>query len=99
MIIFRAKSFSKLSSVKKGVEYIGKYPTIPVSLATLGISTSNLVTNKQRNKASEKYQEKQLKAMDNLTKALVNVDKTMKTPEQPDETKKIGVKYRIKKQR
>lgn len=99
MIIYRAKSFSEISSVKKGIKYLGKYPTVPISLATLGISTSNLVTNKRRNKTSEKYQQNQLQAMDKLTKALVNVDKTMKRDDSPTVKEKTGTMYRIKKKR
>lgn len=88
MINFRQKEFGKAKEV---AEFIKKFPTVPLSAGTLGISSANLYVNSKRHKEANEYQKDQLKAMSGLTKALTGVDKTLRNVEskEKDDAKKI----------
>ena len=64
MINFRQKEFGKTKEV---IKFIKKFPTVPLSAATLGISSANLAVNTRRHKEAGEYQKEQLKAMEGLT--------------------------------
>lgn len=78
MINFRQKEFGKTKEV---IKFIKKFPTVPLSAATLGISSANLAVNTRRHKEAGEYQKEQLKAMGGLTDALTGVDKTLRKSE------------------
>lgn len=78
---FRIKDIRK--GGKNAIEFVKKYPVV-VSAGTLAMSTGNLVTNLSRKKSDRKYQDKQLDAMNRLTNALTEVDKTLKNPIKPN---------------
>lgn len=79
MIKFTEKAFSK--KIRKVLKNTGKYiknhPLLPLSTVTATVSTANLVTNKNRDKKDREYQEKQLIAMEKLTRSLDNNSKTI----------------------
>ena len=58
----------------------GKRENIVLGMSTagLGLSAANFATNLKRRKSDKDYQEKQLKAMDELTNSLNNVDNSLK---------------------
>ena len=55
--------------LKQGIKFVEEHP-VAVSGATLTASTANLITNRSRHNRDRDYQEKQLKAMENLTSQL-----------------------------
>ena len=69
-MIIRIKRFSAADVLKK-------HPTIPISLATLGVSATNLAVNSKRHKAATEYQKKQLDAMGKLTDAMAEVNDSL----------------------
>lgn len=80
-IKFIPKEFSKIS---KSVEYIKKHPTLPLVAGSFTVGTANLATNVSRHNRDREYQDKQLKAMNNLTKSLTKLDNSVqKQTEQP----------------
>lgn len=78
MINFRQKEFGKTKEV---IGFVKKFPTVPLSAATLGVSTANLAVNTKRHREAGEYQKEQLKAMNGLTDALTGVDKTLRDSE------------------
>ena len=82
LIKFKRKVFGKHGKV---VEFL-KTPSGIISTATLGVSGANLITNASRHKNDKLYQEKQIEAMNRLTKSINGLDNTVKT------TKKIARK-------
>lgn len=58
--------------------------SIGVPLAALGVSTLNYQTNARRHAADEKYQKKQLEAMNKLTDRLEGVSRSMDTFHMPE---------------
>lgn len=83
-IKFKKKEFSKIS---KAVTYVKKHPTVPITAASLAVGTANLATNRSRHDRDREYQDKQLRAMNNLTNSLTNLNKNVeqvneKRPEQ-----------------
>lgn len=76
-----------MANFKKGkdmLEYLKKHPTLPVSLAALGIGVGNLSTNVSRRKEAEKQHKEQVKAMNNLSGSLSKVSASF------DEAEKRG---------
>lgn len=100
MIKFRQKNYtgSTKSTVKVVKKFISDHPVIPISTLGVGISGTNLAVNASRQKEAREYQEKQLRAMNNLTTALTDVDKSLKEtkrvekPEPKSVEKKIDLK-------
>lgn len=66
-----AANFKKAG--KSTLEYLKKHPTLPVSVAALGIGVGNLTTNVSRRKEAEEQNKKQIKAMENLSNSLSKV--------------------------
>ena len=94
MIKFKKKEYSKATGTGRRVmNFVKEHPMIAISSTGLGISGTNLAVNASRHREAKKYQENQLRAMDDLTKALGKVDKSLKntTPVKPvEETTRIG---------
>lgn len=96
MIKFKKKEYSKATGTgRRVINFVKEHPMIAISSTGLGISGTNLAVNASRHREAKKYQENQLKAMDDLTKALGKVDKSLKntTPGQvkpAEETTRIG---------
>lgn len=74
MIKFRQKEFGK---VRKAWNYVKKYPTLPLSASTLGISTANFMANNKRYKNDKEFREHQNKMMDQLTNSLNHASESM----------------------
>lgn len=64
------------------------YVSAATGLTALGVSTANYRTNKKRHENDKKYQEKQLNAMTDLTKALNNVKTKITVEPTPEKPKK-----------
>ncbi len=60
----------KKEKVKEGIKY-----AIPIT--TLGVSTTNMTINAHRKKTDTEYQQRQLQAMNRLTRSLNKVDTSM----------------------
>ena len=73
-IKFRLKNFSKSGEVIKFV----KTPRGMIAVSTLGVTSANLVTNASRHKNDRAYQDKQIEAMDKLTRSIKGLDDTVK---------------------
>ena len=73
-IKFRLKNFSKSGEVVKFV----KTPQGIIAMSALGVSSANLATNASRHRSDRAYQDKQIKAMDKLTRAINGLDNTVK---------------------
>ncbi len=73
-IKFRLKNFSKSGEVVKFI----KTPQGIVSLTALGVTSANLATNMSRHRNDRAYQEKQIEAMDKLTRSIKGLDNTFK---------------------
>lgn len=73
-IKFRLKNFSKSGEVIKFV----KTPRGMIAVSTLGVTSANLVTNASRHKNDRAYQDKQIEAMDKLTRSIKGLDNTVK---------------------
>ena len=73
-IKFRLKKFS---NPKEVVNFI-RTPQGKVSLAALGVASANLATNASRHRNDRSYQDKQIEAMDNLTRSIKGLDNTVK---------------------
>jgi len=71
LIKFRLKNFSKSS------EFI-KTPAGLISVTALGVSSANLATNASRHRSDRAYQERQIEAMDKLTRSIKGLDNTVK---------------------
>lgn len=69
---FKQKNFSKLKVLKQTGEYLVKHPTLPISLAALGISGANYRANKKRQEEGKEYQEAHLNAIKELNSNIVN---------------------------
>jgi hypothetical protein len=63
--------------IKRGAKYLKDHPTVPISAATLTVSTANLATNRSRHDKDREYQERQLEAMDKLTRSLNKTEKAL----------------------
>lgn len=74
MIKFRQKEFGKLRSA---VEYVKKYPTLPLSAATLGISATNFAVNNKRYKNDREFREHQTKMMNSLANSMNRASDSM----------------------
>ena len=73
-IKFRLKNFSKSGEVVKFV----KTPRGMIAVSTLGVTSANLITNASRHKNDRAYQDKQIEAMDKLTRSIKGLDNTVK---------------------
>ena len=73
-IKFRLKTFSKSKEVVKFI----KTPSGIISTTALGVSTANLATNASRHRSDRAYQDRQIKAMDKLTRSINGLDSTVK---------------------
>lgn len=73
-IKFRLKNFSKSGEVVKFI----KTPRGMIAVSTLGVTSANLVTNASRHKNDRAYQDKQIEAMDKLTRSIKGLDNTVK---------------------
>ena len=90
-IKFRLKNFSKSGEVIKFV----KTPRGMIAVSTLGVTSANLVTNASRHKNDRAYQDKQIEAMDKLTRSIKGLDKTVKKSE-ADKSKPKLINFRPK---
>lgn len=105
MTIFKRKDFSKLSEigkksreiVDKGKGLVKKSPILPFSVGSFAVGSANLALNSKRKDQDVSYQKKQLEAMNHLTDALTNVDKSLK--EQQKLVKPTVVKEEKKKKK
>ena len=71
-----------------------KNPTAKITTATAGFSGTNLVINTTRKTDDKNYQEKQLEAMNKLTKALGGVNETLKETENLSNKKKQPIRLK-----
>lgn len=88
-------------SLKRGIKFVEDHP-VSVSGATFAASTANLITNRSRHDKDRDYQEKQLKAMENLTSQLKknasSMNEVTKTLQDKEEKKGgSSVKFSLKK--
>ena len=90
-IKFRLKNFSKSGEFIKFV----KTPRGIVAVSTLGVTSANLITNSSRHKNDRAYQEKQIEAMDKLTRSINGLDNTVKKSE-ADKSKPKLINFRPK---
>lgn len=90
-IKFRLKTFSKSGEVVKFI----KTPQGIITTTALGVSTANLATNASRHRSDRAYQEKQIKAMDKLTRSINGLDNTVKKSGLKDENPKPKFRPRL----
>ena len=90
-IKFRLKNFSKSGEVIKFV----KTPRGMIAVSTLGVTSANLITNASRHKNDRAYQDKQIEAMDKLTRSIKGLDNTVKKNE-ADKSKPKLINFRPK---
>jgi hypothetical protein len=90
-IKFRLKNFSKSEEV---IRFI-KTPAGIISTTALGVSTANLATNASRHRSDRAYQDKQIKAMDKLTRSINGLDNTVKKGGIKEENPKPKFRPRI----
>ncbi|MDE7346013.1 MAG: hypothetical protein K2N48_04630 [Muribaculaceae bacterium] len=71
--------------------------SVGIPLAALGVSSANLATNYGKRKENQKFQERQINAIENLTKSLTKVDNTLKStkdfPEAPKSKKPNLIRF------
>ena len=91
-IKFRLKTFSGRS--KEVVKFV-KTPQGIISLTALGVSSANLATNASRHKSDRAYQDKQIKAMDKLTRSINGLDNTVRKSGIKDENPKPKFRPRL----
>ena len=91
-IKFRLKNFSKSKEVVKFV----KTPQGIVAMSALGVSSANLATNVSRHRNDRAYQDKQIEAMDKLTRSIRGLDNTVKKSEVGKESKPKLINFRLK---
>ena len=82
-IKFRLKTFSKSKEVVKFV----KTPAGIIATTALGVSSANLATNASRHRNDRMYQEKQIEAMDKLTRSIRGLDNTVKKSDVKESSK------------
>ena len=87
LIKFRQKVFGTRQEIVKFV----KTPAGILSTTAIGVSSANLATNMSRHRSDRKYQEKQIGAMDKLTKSIIGLDQTVK-----DDVNSKEPKFRLK---
>lgn len=79
MIILRrcSKNFSSnnIKKTNKVIKFLKESPTLP--LTSLGLSATGVYLSMSRNKQLKESSEKQLKAMEKLTRSLNSVDKSL----------------------
>ena len=92
-IKFRLKNFSKSGEVIKFV----KTPRGMIAVSTLGVTSANLVTNASRHKNDRAYQDKQIEAMDKLTRSIRGLDNTVKKSEVKEDSKPKYITFKPKK--
>jgi hypothetical protein len=90
-IKFRLKNFSRSKEVVKFV----KTPQGIVAMSALGVSSANLATNASRHRNDRAYQDKQIEAMDKLTRSIKGLDNTVKKSE-ADKSKPKLINFRPK---
>ncbi len=90
-IKFRLKNFSKSGEVVKFV----KTPQGIIAISALGVSSANLATNASRHRSDRAYQDKQIKAMDKLTRSINGLDNTVKKGGIKEENPKPKFRPRI----
>jgi hypothetical protein len=91
LIKFRQKQFGGKS--KEAIKFV-KTPAGIISVTALGVSSANLATNMSRHKHDQSYQEKQIEAMNKLTRSINGLDKTVKN--ESGETKKSSITFKPK---
>ena len=89
-IKFRLKNFSKSNGVAKFM----KTPAGIIATTALGVSSANLATNVSRHRNDRAYQEKQIEAMDKLTRSIRGLDDTVKKNEIESKPKLITFKLK-----
>lgn len=83
---FRQKDFAAI--VEGAKKLVKKSPVLPVSVASLGVASTNLALNSKRKEQDKSYQERQLQAMEHLTESLNKVDKSLEKIPTPKKKKK-----------
>jgi flagellar basal body rod protein FlgC len=93
-IKFRLKTFSGRS--KEVVKFV-KTPQGIVAMTALGVSSANLATNASRHRNDRAYQDKQIEAMDKLTRSIRGLDNTVKKSEVKKDSKPKYITFKPKK--
>ena len=92
-IKFRLKTFSRSN---EGVKFM-KTPHGIISATALGVSSANLATNASRHRNDRAYQDKQIEAMDKLTRSIKGLDNTVKNSELKEDSKPKYITFRPRK--
>ena len=91
-IKFRLKNFSKSGEVVKFM----RTPQGIIATTALGVSSANLATNASRHRSDRAYQDKQIEAMDKLTRSIRGLDNTVKKSEVGKESKPKLINFKLK---
>ena len=86
--------FKKKELIDDIAKFYRENPTAKITTTTAGFSGANLILNATRKREDDKYQKQQLEAMNELTKALGGVNKTLKKVEveEPQRRSSISIK-------
>lgn len=85
MLILRQRYYSKLDKLKEFGQAFKDSPLVPA--ASLGLSATAVTLSASRNKQLKEQNEKQLDAMNRLTRSLTKVDKSLDSISRDDEEK------------
>ena len=91
-IKFRSKNFSKS---KEAVKFV-KTPQGIIAVTALGVASANLATNMSRHKNDRVYQDKQIEAMNKLTRSIKGLDNTVKNGEVNRDSKPKLINFKSK---
>lgn len=76
---FKQKKFTESTGfLKKTKDLVKRSPILPVSVASLGVASTNLYLNNRKKNQDMEFQKNQLESMNGLTNALTKVDKSLK---------------------
>lgn len=76
---FKQKNYIDVANLAgKAKNLVKRSPILPVSVASLGVASTNLYLNNRKKNQDREFQQGQLRSMNRLTDALTRVDKSIK---------------------